>query len=598
MIGIDNRQSSDRQHTVMRDEPSVDTASGNPARARTQQARSPSGMARAHCPSAGKHIGSLWPYPLVRWFTVVLLLVAALGKLTSLLSDEGILPRLDPVIYWLSHRHLLTMVAIFEIGAVLILLRPFRPVFHLWFSSWIYTLFLLYRLGLWLFVGPGVSCHCLGHLTDRLGVSHQSIDRGLLYLVLVLLFLAILALWRSSERRRLSVGFHASSGLAPIIMLALSAGHPTYIQGANEVQPTMEISGQIEYRYFTNGDNAQADTHLFLVRLQPPRYALRLEFGEEPERIIRAVECTFDGTDCFRLEEINPHFSPSEYLAWDGDRLVTKPVTEVERLKNRATCTIVEGPFPPERDENMAALWVAFASHLVLTNANQMMVGPTLLPAGPWYQQHGIEMPFYWTRRPSSSSFLEACWQTHPGQRYIPDVANGVLYDQTKLLVRPLSGSLVSGYTNFTYSVSDWTNLGGVTLPARAGLECFYVSPRGPTTVVRYSQHSVHSIHVQTNLLPRLEPTTRDRVKVVEGRRRITGFSLPYVYFAENGKVMDRDGLAASRDYRLEQRMRGSKPVKHQSIAVLYYILFACTLFAPLAVIIERHITKQRRRAQ
>lgn len=74
----------------------------------------------------------------------------------------------------------------------------------------------------------------------------------------------------------------------------------------------------------------------------------------------------------------------------------------------------------------------------------------------------------------------------------------------------------------------------------------------------------------------------------MEGRRRLTGFSLPYVYFSENGQVMDRDGLRAFPDYLQEQAMRGGIPPNNRFIELIYYVLLSLALLDPLVVAVVR----------
>lgn len=99
-----------------------------------------------------------------------LLLATGVAKLVAVFGSVPILAEPDPLVGFLARRNLLLVAAVMEIAiAGYILLRK-SQLKNLLLVAWLATVFLGYRLGLWV-IGYQGACGCLGKVTDSLNVS-------------------------------------------------------------------------------------------------------------------------------------------------------------------------------------------------------------------------------------------------------------------------------------------------------------------------------------------------------------------------------------------------------------------------------------------
>ncbi|MGB8168801.1 MAG: hypothetical protein WCF18_14990 [Chthoniobacteraceae bacterium] len=101
--------------------------------------------------------------------------VTGSAKVLSGMGHAGILTSIDPVFGW-QIGHLMLAAGIVELAvAGVCLLCGKQPMFVGIFISWLATILLTYRLGLWL-MDWHRPCHCLGNITDAIHVSPLAAD--------------------------------------------------------------------------------------------------------------------------------------------------------------------------------------------------------------------------------------------------------------------------------------------------------------------------------------------------------------------------------------------------------------------------------------
>ncbi len=104
------------------------------------------------------------------------LVVTAGAKLHLVLGNSALLAQPDPVFPFLTNRQMLFFAAVLEAGVAWLVFRS-DPGVGLTATAWIASLFLAYRGALW-WVGFAGYCNCLGSLTDPLGLSARTAERG------------------------------------------------------------------------------------------------------------------------------------------------------------------------------------------------------------------------------------------------------------------------------------------------------------------------------------------------------------------------------------------------------------------------------------
>lgn len=124
-----------------------------------------------------------------RWFiysAVLILILTAGGKLTSLTSSARILTLPDPLFSFVTNQHLLLLAAGLEIATVIGVFCLREERYRLALILWLSSLFVMYRLGLW-WIGYKGYCGCLGHTAETLGITKETAESltlgALVYLV-------------------------------------------------------------------------------------------------------------------------------------------------------------------------------------------------------------------------------------------------------------------------------------------------------------------------------------------------------------------------------------------------------------------------------
>jgi len=139
----------------------------------------------------------------------IILLVTGLAKLISAFGAARVLLTVDPI-FGIQFRHLFLLVGGLEIVVSLVCFFSRSSQFRLASTLWIATGFMLYRVGLeW--VGYHKPCHCMGTLTDALGIPPMIADQVMKWILAYLLIGGIIVSFLSCRFLKHMPGLDASS---------------------------------------------------------------------------------------------------------------------------------------------------------------------------------------------------------------------------------------------------------------------------------------------------------------------------------------------------------------------------------------------------
>lgn len=117
---------------------------------------------------------------------VALLLLAGISKIIAIYQDQPFLYLRDPVISSLTIRKSALLAATCELVIVAVFLIIRSYLFLILAISWLSTVFLLYKLALYL-LGGGLPCACLGYFSHMAHLSPQ--QTGIITLLIIAYFM-------------------------------------------------------------------------------------------------------------------------------------------------------------------------------------------------------------------------------------------------------------------------------------------------------------------------------------------------------------------------------------------------------------------------
>lgn len=191
--------------------------------------------------------------------------------------------------------------------------------------------------------------------------------------------------------------------------------------------------------------------------------------------------------------------------------------------------------FAPES----GVIWLAYGSGCYLAAANSAAVEPAAsLGVGP----HGV----------NQASFLEqkAFWSAEKPEPRTPDevtyLDNGVISSNGAQITR-WPTPLDQGFTNTTYQVLDRTNLGVLTVPARAIMKTFYPTFDGESGhnmtahLILFYDYEVEVTNITTALLHTggFKPEIPGVTLIDDWRFTTSRKSLGFNYFDREGRWLD-----------------------------------------------------------
>jgi len=140
----------------------------------------------------------------VRFTAILVLFLTAAAKAYTLFQGDTRFSLRDPVLSYLSQRQVLTLAVVFEVILVFALAVVRRPYVWCGLISWASAVFLLYRFGLYLYVGSGLEgCPCLGSVPRLLGVGARQLSTALSFIAVAWLLVSaslFLPLWWAQRK--------------------------------------------------------------------------------------------------------------------------------------------------------------------------------------------------------------------------------------------------------------------------------------------------------------------------------------------------------------------------------------------------------------
>lgn len=133
-------------------------------------------------------------------FAAIVLLLTAIAKIASSLSDGAILQTRDPITQ-LKFGWLFRVVGVLEVMVALYGFFGKKTWMSVGILAWLATSFLSYRISL-VAVGYHKPCSCLGSFTDSLHIPQQIADtamKGVLAFLLIGSYTSLIWLWRQKR---------------------------------------------------------------------------------------------------------------------------------------------------------------------------------------------------------------------------------------------------------------------------------------------------------------------------------------------------------------------------------------------------------------
>jgi hypothetical protein len=130
---------------------------------------------------------------------IIILVLTALAKLLSATGEATVLGARDPLLA-LTYRQVFLAVASFEIAVVFTLIFGSRQGLKIAIIGWLALNFTLYRAGLY-WIGAKLPCGCLGSITSNLGITPETADLWMKWVLSYLLFGSIILMILNRKRR-------------------------------------------------------------------------------------------------------------------------------------------------------------------------------------------------------------------------------------------------------------------------------------------------------------------------------------------------------------------------------------------------------------
>ena len=137
------------------------------------------------------------------WSAGALFFITGMAKLVSAIGSADVLRMRDPILA-IPFRYLFVLAGGLELAIAFFCVFGRRMELQVGSIAWLATVFLVYRLGLWL-IDYHKGCSCLGNLMEVLHISQEmagQIMRGVLVYLLVGSY--VLLVWLLWHRRNIS----------------------------------------------------------------------------------------------------------------------------------------------------------------------------------------------------------------------------------------------------------------------------------------------------------------------------------------------------------------------------------------------------------
>ncbi len=525
------------------------------------------------------------PTPIIRRFfiggSVAILALTTLAKLISTIQQTPILMLADPVFPFLSMRQSLLGAAALEFAVVALILSASNGMIQLTAIAWLSTLFLTYRLALFLVAAPHGFCPCLGTIGGWIGVSDRTLS-NISFALAVSLFVGSVCLLltgsestdQSTQRRSAVLG----NRLIPRFGSWLKIGLFVSLVAAPIFQVrsgTIEIKGYITATQFF-ADKAFATTAFwFKVVLDRDGTLIRTQ---GPDDSIDSLEIGSVDQHSYLLVRFNTNKSIDTVgRIADGKSTVVKlaqPITP----ENSAQLVISDGPVPPPGYGAATPAWIAYGSRQCFSG-DPGRLSP-LFPLGADVDFAALggkgEVTF---RTNGLPPFVLMEMKQQFDSRSFSRLGLRAPYNKTLTLA--------------SYKALEWTNFCGLTLPRHFEVvqQLAATKPNGENLMSVLFRGTATEFREISNTVPALDvPIT---TRVVDRRPELVTPYVSYAYMAKEGRLWNRKEMQAGAQHSVRHEPKRNA----MAMQTLIYIIFCSVLLGPIIGLwAKRRVTNKRER--
>ncbi len=405
--------------------------------------------------------------PLARWlqhgfFTTALWILLASGalKLVGSLLGHPVLDAPDPLFPWITRRFLAAGTGLFEIAVAVLLRPPALPARRWFLVSWITSIFLAYRLGLWI-VGYQGLCPCLGTTLDQWTGSALAEDRLAHGLFLYLLVGCLATGWWHYRRPPFRVRPSSPQACLLGASLTLSLLTPTHAAPAGLV-----LEGDLRWYCPPNtASDLPCVTWAYRVTLAGESWSVRTTVveGEDPGRNAFAYG---EPGMLVNLMQGGSSTPPHRQQAQEDLLAIlrTKVTPSAALATNEAVdsvALILNGTAPPYQPNGIPTVWLALCSPPHLDARDSARLHPMFDMGAYQRPRFPINARITYLDRARRLPATIVFWNEGKIEDFDGPLAEGLPP------FRPAPGPYATGFTNALYAVSARTNVGGHSFPLR-----------------------------------------------------------------------------------------------------------------------------------
>jgi hypothetical protein len=349
-----------------------------------------------------------------------------------------------------------------------------------------------------------------------------------------------------------------------------------------------EITGDIEYEYFEQEQLKFSESRTFTVMISNCDIKITTFAKAIPDRPYPAVYeyGTRDRTNSYVLCATTNQNRPVTIKHWVRgkgweDQEVPLGPDGKPKIKphNDANLTIVPTVVPSGSQGLIVPVWLAYGSRCYLRAQTSKLVEPASF-FGNNLQQMGFRTKADWAFSPSQPNFLERITYFSDGRTY--RLENGEIKSES--LPSPYNTEI----TNAIFSVSEWTNCVGLSLPLDFRLTEFrprkFGRKKSDLEVASHAAGVARTFKVNPDL-PSFSLQVPPKTLVSERRlaRLPLDERLPQIqYLSEDGTVLSLDDVRKSKKFQIQ--LKALKDTRQESSRAWVPIFLTSIAIAPLVV--------------
>jgi len=279
-------------------------------------------------------------------FSILVLSLAAIGKLTSNFSDPGVIKH-DPFLTSLTNGQLMVIAAVVELLVVAILgFLLTRNLFKgILINVWLCSLFAIYRVGFQTSPEVAGACKCFG-VGSLFGKLEAKFD-GLSIVLLAVMLCGAIGLLLSSYLLTKNQKIKTAAILCGVIGL-----HTTSAHAQTNFTSLYSVEGVLKSESGRKGAVQRTKESHFRVALDGEgrwKMSIQNTIFYKKDEIHSTEEISYNGVDIFNV-------SYSDKKLDKYYKVVTNPPPE----KAEHPARVARGPFPIDFGERVGTLWIAF----------------------------------------------------------------------------------------------------------------------------------------------------------------------------------------------------------------------------------------------